>query len=263
MVAGPDGIHRSAYVVAPMLVGAWRTRVLVPADFETRYVEAHRRLMLAHERAHQQRGDALVNSLATAWLCIFWFNPLTYWAVGRMRFDQDLACDALVISKSGATRREYADALFKAQLNSDSAWPLSAGCHWQSTHPLKERISMLKLNQPTRSRRFAGVAFTIVMAASGMYLVSSAFAQQPTASKAAESAPQKFSLNAKDAGVRQILKNIAAMGGRNVLVGDHVKGTLTHGLENVTWREALNAVVQSQGLVMRDSGNITIVDVPK
>jgi hypothetical protein len=48
-----------------------------------------------------------------------------------------------------------------------------------------------------------------------------------------------------------------------VLVGDQVKGTLTLGLENVTWREALNAVVQSQGLVMRDSGNITIVDVPK
>lgn len=122
---------------------------------------------------------------------------------------------------------------------------------------------MLKSNPPTRSRRFAGVAFTIVMAASGMYLVSSAVAQPPTSSKSAESTERKFSLNAQDADLRQILKNIADMGGRNVLVGDQVKGTLTLSLQNVTWREALNAVVQSQGLVMRDSGNITIVDVPK
>jgi len=262
LVAGPEGTFRSERITAPMLVGAWRARVIIPMDFETRYREEHRRLMLAHERAHQQRGDALVNSLGALWLCVSWFNPLVYWALGRIRFDQELACDALVVARSDLGRRRYADALLSAQLTSESAWRVPAGCHWQSNHPLKERIAMLKLSSPALSRRLLGTVSTVALAVCGMYVVSASHAQAP-ASQAAESTDKKFSIDARDTDTREVLQMIARKGGRNVLVGDQVSGKITVQLKDVTWREALNVVTQSQGLVTRDSGNITIVDVPQ
>lgn len=244
-----------------MLLGAWRTRVIVPADFETRYPKQDRLLMLAHERAHQERLDPLVNAIASIWMCVSWFNPLMYWALGRIRFDQELACDALVLSRTRTRKKRYADALLKVQMTSDSAWHLPSGCHWQSNHPLKERIAMLKISFPSNPRRLAGVAFAVVLAAAGMYTVSSSFAQAPTPSSQAPATDKKFAIDAKDMETRKVLEMIAKKGEHNILVSDKVSGKITVQLKDVTWREALDIVVQSQGLVTRQSGNVTLVDV--
>jgi bla regulator protein blaR1 len=166
-----DGICRSGSIVSPLLVGAWRARVVVPTDFEARYSPEERILVLAHERAHLSRHDAAINIFATAWLCLAWFNPLMYWALGQLRFDQELACDALVVARSRTERRRYADALLKTQLANESAWRMPIGCHWQSTHPLKERVAMLKHSSPGRARRWSGMAFTVALTIAGSYTV--------------------------------------------------------------------------------------------
>ena len=125
--------------------------------------------------------DTLIHAVAAAWLCLFWFNPLMYWALGRLRFDQDLACDALAVSRSGASRRRYADALLRIQLPGDSAWYRPIGCHWKSSHPLKERIVMLKYSSPGRIRRASGVAIAVALAIAGTCAV--ALASSPTPDK--------------------------------------------------------------------------------
>jgi hypothetical protein len=174
----PDGIYRSCSIVAPLLLGAWRARIVVPTDFESRYSAEERALVLAHERAHLVRGDGAINALATVALCLAWFNPLMYWALGRLRFDQELACDALVVAKSKIQRRLYADALLKTQLANDSAWGL-AGCHWQSIHPLKERVAMLKHSSPGFVRRLGGITFSVVLTLAGSYAVWAAQPEVP------------------------------------------------------------------------------------
>lgn len=178
MTPDPDGIRRSNLIVAPMLVGAWRPQIVVPVDFEARYSNEERRLILAHERAHQQRGDISINTFAAAWLCLFWFNPLTYWAIARLRFDQELACDALVLARSGARPRRYAEALLKTQLATESVWRMPLGCYWQSAHPLKERVAMLKRPLPGSRRRIVGIAFALLLTIFGGYAV---WAAQPQA----------------------------------------------------------------------------------
>jgi beta-lactamase regulating signal transducer with metallopeptidase domain len=172
----PNGAYRSASVVEPMLVGAWRPRIVLPADFETRYTGEECALVLAHERAHMRRGDALVNAAATGWLCVFWFNPLMYWAIGRFRFDQELACDAFVLAATGAARRRYAGALLKTQLAAYFAGPVPIGCHWQSSHPLKERVAVLKRPIPGFMRHAFGVALALVSIVAGSCFV---WAAQP------------------------------------------------------------------------------------
>jgi bla regulator protein blaR1 len=74
-------------------MGVWNARIVVPESFEEIYSPRERALVLAHERAHLERRDVAVNVFATVWLCLSWFNPLMYWALGRLRFDQELACD--------------------------------------------------------------------------------------------------------------------------------------------------------------------------
>jgi bla regulator protein BlaR1 len=135
-------LRAQATTGCPALVGAWKPRIVVPADFDERFSPVERALIVAHEELHRSRGDAQINLLLAALRCLFWFNPLVHFAASRFRFDQELACDALVMTRFPEARRPYADAMLKTQLAGDS-WQepgLPVGCYWQSSHPLKERI---------------------------------------------------------------------------------------------------------------------------
>jgi len=171
-----NGILRSRTMAGPAVIGAWRPRLVLPDDFEARYNDDEQLLILAHEQAHLRRSDALFNALAALGICLFWFNPLIYWAASRFRFDQELACDAEVLSCSGTSRRRYADAMLKTQLAVDAAWRLPVGCHWQSCHPLKERISMLKRPLPSPLRRRSGTVLAIAISVVASY---AAWARSP------------------------------------------------------------------------------------
>lgn len=194
-----DGTYRSPCGLEPLLVGFWRPRIVLPADFEARYTPEEASWVLAHERAHLQRGDALVNAVATGWLCVFWFNPLMYLAVGWLRFDQDLAADALVLAAAGTSPRGYANALLKTQLISDSPWRLPVGCQWQSSHPLKERIGMLRRPLPGIYRRCLGVSTALALIVCS---VGAAWVVQPARGLTASGTPiaiqMKWLLNGAD-----------------------------------------------------------------
>ncbi|HEX6638928.1 MAG TPA: M56 family metallopeptidase [Steroidobacteraceae bacterium] len=162
-----------ADVAVPMLVGILRPRIVVPADFESRYPPEEQEVVLAHESAHADRGDVAMNALACGALCLFWFNPLVYRAIAWLRVDQELACDALVLSSRPHARRTYASALLATQIAADAAWRMPIACQWgwhgQSNHPLKERILMLKRPLPGFTRRMAGIALALGIAAASGY----------------------------------------------------------------------------------------------
>lgn len=162
--------------IGPAVVGVLRPRIVAPFDFETRFAAEERALILAHEQAHLASGDALVNAVACAVQCLCWFNPLAHLAVGAMRIDQELACDATVAHRFPAERRLYAELLLRTQVASH---PLPLGCHWRSgaTHPLKERIVMLKAPPPARAERIAGLGVAVLVAIAG---ASGAWAAKPT-----------------------------------------------------------------------------------
>jgi bla regulator protein blaR1 len=134
----------------PAVFGVFRPRIVLPADFQTRYSADEQTLVIAHEQAHVRRGDVQAQALAVGLRCVFWFNPLVHFAAGRFRFDQELACDATVLANFPAARRTYGDAMLKTQL---AELGLPIGCTWQSSHSLKERITMLKSSVPSTSRR--------------------------------------------------------------------------------------------------------------
>lgn len=193
LIPSPDGTWRSGAVVEPMLIGAWRPRVLVPPDFEQRYSPEEREFVLAHERAHMRRGDTLVNAFAAAWLCVFWFNPMMFWAMRLLRFDQDLACDAAVLCAAGKGHRgRYAEVLLKAHLAGDAALPLPLACHWGSVHPLRRRIAELRRPVAGRMRHGIGILCVATLVAS-MSLTSRALQPSLHVARSVSSRPARAS----------------------------------------------------------------------
>jgi TonB family protein len=162
---GADGVlYAQRALHGPLVLGAWRPRVVVPMDFAHRYPAAQAQLVLAHERMHIVRGDTRHNLLLAALRCVYWFNPLLHWAVARFRFDQELACDAAVLARHPASRRSYAEAMLQTQLH---AIALPVGCHWQAGQTLRQRIGMLQ-RPPVRGwRRRTGIALVAATALCG------------------------------------------------------------------------------------------------
>lgn len=165
----------------PAAVGVWNARIVMPADAMSRYDTVERSLMLAHEREHIARGDLLANAFVAMLRCLFWFNPLVHVAARRFRDDQELACDARVIARHPQSRRAYGEAMLKTQM-ATSMLPL--GCHWGQSHPLKERIEMLKQPLPSSVRSAAGRGMVIAILLVSGY---AAWAAQPDAPVAAAS----------------------------------------------------------------------------
>jgi bla regulator protein blaR1 len=161
----------------PLLLGLWRQRVVLPRDFATRFSPVEQVLIVAHERQHAARRDPAANAFLAALQCCFWFNPLVHLAAPRFRLDQELACDAAVMAAHPGSAKAYASAMLKSQLDEAT---LSASCHWQSHHPLKERIMNLQQFPLAASRRLAGrlAVGALVLAGAGAAMFAHADSAQ-------------------------------------------------------------------------------------
>jgi type IV pilus assembly protein PilQ len=67
---------------------------------------------------------------------------------------------------------------------------------------------------------------------------------------------EKLSLNFQDIEVRSVLQLIADFTGLNIVTSDSVQGNLTLRLKDVPWDQALDIILQSKGLTMRQTGNV-------
>jgi protein transport protein HofQ len=72
-------------------------------------------------------------------------------------------------------------------------------------------------------------------------------------------APKPVTLVVDDVPVVQVLQALVAQENRNLVVSPDVSGTLSLNLTRVPWRQALQTVVTSAGLVLREEGGIFYV----
>lgn len=99
----PLPVFLSAAVPSPCLVGLLRPRIyLTPACLKNPDSLRH---VLAHEEVHWRHKDpwwALVRGIC---LCLYWFDPLVWWAADLSRRDGELACDEGAIRHLGEGER--------------------------------------------------------------------------------------------------------------------------------------------------------------
>jgi len=189
---GSVRIIRTTEIESPVALGIIDRIIAVPSDFDRRYADRERRLVLDHELAHHRSGDLVANLFAFVLLCLQWFNPLAWVAHAAFRFDQEAACDARVLDKVTADdRADYGRAIAKAA--SGRALLFASALDRRNT--LKRRLhSMLKSSNPTQ--RLAGRLLVATAIAAALPLTASRAvdyvdiaAPQPTAAIVHAAAP--------------------------------------------------------------------------
>ncbi|MCP5149958.1 MAG: type IV pilus secretin PilQ [Ectothiorhodospiraceae bacterium] len=70
---------------------------------------------------------------------------------------------------------------------------------------------------------------------------------------------ERLSLNFQNIEVRAVLQLIADFTGLNLVASDTVGGNLTLRLKNVPWDQALDIILKTKGLAMRQTGNVILV----
>ncbi len=144
----------------PAVMGALWPRLVLPADFESRFTGRERELILLHERTHMRRGDPMANLLVAGCRVLSWFNPVIHLGAAFLRIDQELACDATVLAVKDNIRGDYARALLKVSMTGASS-PLA--CGW-GAHPLILRVGFLGRTEPSRRREIAGFLVLVAFA---------------------------------------------------------------------------------------------------
>lgn len=163
-------IWASEAIDGPLAFGVLRQAVAVPGDYATRYAAGEFALALRHEAMHHRRRDLIVNMIALAVRALHWFNPVAYWAHRAFRTDQELACDAAVLSgETPDERHAYACALVK----SAGARLPAAACAMNGKGQLKRRLGMMNRKGNSPRRALAGATAIAAIMVAGLGLTAS------------------------------------------------------------------------------------------
>lgn len=100
-VAEQVAICESAAIVTPVTIGALAPVILLPLAWR-RWSDEQLRAVLAHEMAHVRRHDPLVNLLAHANRCLFWFHPAAWWLQRALAAAAEQSCDEAAVRVVGA-----------------------------------------------------------------------------------------------------------------------------------------------------------------
>lgn len=102
-------IKKSDRTTIPLAWGVLRPVILLPAGADE-WTPDRMRMVLAHELAHVKRQDCLTQILAQIACALYWFHPLIWVAVARLRREREQACDDRVLAL-GNSASDYASQL--------------------------------------------------------------------------------------------------------------------------------------------------------
>ena len=126
-------------VTSPAMFGWIRPTILLP-DVCLQQERCEIEDILRHELHHVRRWDFVWHVFAVVSRALVFFHPAAWYAVRKMRFDRELACDLAVVSESPGGRANYAESLIRfARLNAsqDPTWGIDFAA---SSEHLKARV---------------------------------------------------------------------------------------------------------------------------
>ncbi|HUY35723.1 MAG TPA: DUF1559 domain-containing protein [Pirellulales bacterium] len=161
-------LRESRLLTTPATVG-WRRPLVVLPDGWHQWTATERRVVLAHEIAHVERGDYAAWLLAQFSLALHFYHPLVHWLARRLRLEQELAADAWGAEASGG-RETYLMTLAQMALRQDDraiAW--AARPFLPNRGTFLRRIEMLRDPKqlryvPSSWRRQTGLVAAVALA---------------------------------------------------------------------------------------------------
>ncbi|NYE63807.1 D-alanyl-D-alanine endopeptidase (penicillin-binding protein 7) [Duganella sp. 1224] len=92
-------------LASPITAGWWRPVVMVPTALVTGMPPQLLQALLAHELAHIQRHDYLINLLQNVIETLLFYHPAVWWLSNRVRLERELIADAVAARQLGEPRR--------------------------------------------------------------------------------------------------------------------------------------------------------------
>ena len=161
-------IYSTAFLKSPVLAGFLHPRIYLPihliSDFNAGTISATDiRYMLLHELQHYKHKDILIGYLINTVNVFYWFNPLIWYFLKRIRQERELACDSAVLQLlKEAEYKSYGNTLINfAETIALSPFPLTMGISG-NIKQLKGRIlNIASFHQPTFKQKIRGYLICI------------------------------------------------------------------------------------------------------
>ena len=153
----PLPVYVTPELPSPCLCGVFRPAVYVtPAALADPDRLRH---VLAHELTHYRHKDHWWALVRCACLCLYWFDPLVWWAAALSRQDCELACDAGAIRRLGEEERlSYGRTLVAMIAEGRTPLLQTATTMTGSKRRVKERVELIARRPKTVAALSLGLA---------------------------------------------------------------------------------------------------------
>ncbi len=255
-------IRLSRSAPAPLLVSTGRSTVVLPERLWKELDASQRAMVLAHELVHVHRRDALTSWLPWLVECLFWFHPLAHVATREFAFARESACDDAVMRRLGEAPRRYGELLLRIGTSPRVSW---AGIGVApSLHSLRRRIVMLDRHDVDRGLVRGSIAIAIITLVTVIPLRfgDGSCAEAMTADDDDYGSTSTFHISEDDGTTTTAIwsndddeHTIALVEGEDVRMVGQVKDAKLA-------RKIAKEMSAQRLLVMREDGEITIVDDP-
>lgn len=154
--------------LGPMVIGARKPMIVLPARLVESSSIAQLEPILAHELLHVKRRDTWVALLETIVRCIWWFHPSVQRAADAASHVLELCCDDDVLHRLRCPPRLYADGLLRVIESKCGLQPRFASAGIRSDQVVSARLERImnwhqKPREPRTRLLFAVLAMLAIL----------------------------------------------------------------------------------------------------
>lgn len=173
-VPRPVRLLQSILVDSPVVIGALRPVILLPASLILQLPPDQLESLLAHELAHVLRHDYLINLMQTAIETLLFYHPAVWWIGRQVRQEREHCCDDITVCHT-RDRTVYVKALAAvAGIRMPAMSPAASG--GQLSQRLRRILRIRPADPAQPSRWIAGLG---LLAFVGLFSIISALPKQP------------------------------------------------------------------------------------
>jgi len=152
---------------SPMLYGVIQPKILISPEIINSLSEEEIKYVFMHELAHIKRRDLIVNVVGMLIQAVYWFNPIIWYSIYKMKQDCEISCDATVLTVlSSEENKKYGQTIINMmKVISERHW-ISGTVGFASKYN-KRRIIMITLFKKTSIKWMSVAVLSLAILAVG------------------------------------------------------------------------------------------------